>query len=133
MTITLPPSPPSPPEGPPRGTPSSRRNAAEPSPPSPALTWMTASSMNGTRGVIASDLAGRLTRVRWMQAFRRAVIVPGARRAAPVWAGSGIVGSIVFGGSGMQPHDLTTMALHDLGVGAALAVTWLLLFLPTAR
>src|SRR5688572_16235829 len=43
---TLPPRPPSPPEGPPRGTNFSRRNAALPSPPLPACTWMVASSMN---------------------------------------------------------------------------------------
>src|SRR5262245_15112173 len=42
----LPPRPPSPPEGPPRGTNFSRRNAALPSPPLPACTWMVASSMN---------------------------------------------------------------------------------------
>src|SRR5688572_22899982 len=43
---TLPPRPPSPPEGPPRGTNFSRRNAALPSPPLPAWTWILASSMN---------------------------------------------------------------------------------------
>src|SRR5260221_13771447 len=42
----LPPRPPSPPEGPPRGTNFSRRNAALPSPPLPACTWIFASSMN---------------------------------------------------------------------------------------
>src|SRR5579862_5458391 len=44
----LPPLPPSPPEGPPRGTLSSRRIAFDPSPPSPALTSIVASSMNCT-------------------------------------------------------------------------------------
>src|SRR3569832_1471665 len=68
-TMMLPPSPPSSPEGPPYGTPSSRRNAAEPLPPSPALTAMLASSMNrmGTglprgrrRYIPGRDLAGRV-------------------------------------------------------------------------
>src|SRR3569832_224237 len=68
-TMMLPPSSPSPPEGPPYGTPSSRRNAAEPLPPSPAVTAMLASSMNcmGTglprgrrRYIPGRDLAGRV-------------------------------------------------------------------------
>src|SRR5688572_25835245 len=42
----LPPRPPSPPSGPPRGTNFSRRKLAAPSPPSPACTSITASSMN---------------------------------------------------------------------------------------
>src|ERR1700730_7491657 len=41
-----PPCPPSPPLGPPRGTNSSRRNARQPFPPSPATTWMSTSSTN---------------------------------------------------------------------------------------
>src|ERR1700722_17324982 len=41
-----PPSPPSPPEGPPRGTYFSRRNATQPSPPSPAFIDIFASSAN---------------------------------------------------------------------------------------
>src|SRR5205814_2123730 len=41
-----PPFPPSPPDGPPRGAYFSRRNATAPGPPSPALTWISASSMN---------------------------------------------------------------------------------------
>src|SRR5260221_1135865 len=41
-----PPRPPSPPEGPPRGTNFSRRKATQPLPPSPALTRISAVSMN---------------------------------------------------------------------------------------
>jgi hypothetical protein len=33
----------------------------------------------------------------------------------------------------MHPRDLTQLAIHVPGVGAVLAVTWLLLFVPTAR
>src|SRR4051812_191406 len=44
--MTLPPSPPSPPSGPPLGTNFSRRNETHPCPPSPAFTWILASSMN---------------------------------------------------------------------------------------
>src|SRR5918998_3477682 len=43
---TLPPRPPSPPSGPPIGTNFSRRNETIPEPPSPALTFTTARSMN---------------------------------------------------------------------------------------
>src|SRR6185295_16322495 len=45
---TLPPRPPSPPSGPPRGMYFSRRNDAAPFPPSPAMTSISASSMNFT-------------------------------------------------------------------------------------
>src|SRR5882672_2588511 len=44
--MTDPPSPPSPPSGPPLGTYFSRRKETHPSPPSPALTWIMASSTN---------------------------------------------------------------------------------------
>jgi hypothetical protein len=63
----------------------------------------------------------------------RAVIGPAGRRASAVWVGAGIGGGIVFGPTGMHPHDLTQLALHVPLVGAVLAVTWLLLFVPTAR
>src|SRR5258708_29085483 len=42
----VPPAPPSPPEGPPRGTNFSRRKATQPLPPSPAFTYILASSTN---------------------------------------------------------------------------------------
>src|SRR4029450_7981255 len=53
---TSPPLPPSPPAGPPRGTYFSRRQATAPSPPAPALTLTTASSMNCS--LIASSVGG---------------------------------------------------------------------------
>lgn len=55
------------------------------------------------------------------------------RRATAVWVGCAIVGAIVFGPTGMQPHDLTSLALRVPPVGLALGVTWLLLFVPSAR
>src|SRR5512140_3103173 len=60
--MTSPPLPPSPPEGPPRGTNFSRRNAMQPLPPLPALTWILASSMNmeiavGDRQALKYDAA----------------------------------------------------------------------------
>ena len=69
----------------------------------------------------------------WLDVWIRAVIVPAARRASPVWIGAGITAAVVFGGTGMQPHDLTQLALHAPAAGAVLAITWLLLFVPTAR
>ncbi len=69
----------------------------------------------------------------WLAVWTRAVIVPATRRAGAVWAGAGIVGAIVFGPTAMRPHDLTSMALHAPGVGAVLAATWILLFVPAAR
>src|SRR5512135_3712246 len=44
--MTCPPLPPSPPSGPPLGTNFSRRKLTQPLPPSPALTWIWASSTN---------------------------------------------------------------------------------------
>jgi hypothetical protein len=70
---------------------------------------------------------------RWLRVWSRAVIEPAWRRALGVWLGAGIVGAIVFGPTAMRPHDLTELALRDPPVGIVLAVTWLLLFVPTAR
>ena len=69
----------------------------------------------------------------WVSVWTRAVIEPAWRRTLAVWVGSAIASAIVFGPTGMQPSDLTALALHAPGVGAVLAATWLLLFLPTAR
>jgi hypothetical protein len=71
--------------------------------------------------------------VSWLAVWIRAVIVPSARRAVPVWIGAGIVAAVSFGGAGMQPRDLTQLALHTPAVAIVLAVTWLLLFVPVAR
>ncbi|MGE5180443.1 MAG: hypothetical protein ACM31C_00190, partial [Acidobacteriota bacterium] len=69
----------------------------------------------------------------WLAVWTRAIVVPAARRAIGVWAGAAIVGAVVFGGNGMRPHDLTALALHSPAVGAVLAATWILLFVPSAR
>jgi hypothetical protein len=61
------------------------------------------------------------------------VVGPASRRATAVWIGAGLVVAVIFGGNGMKPHDLTQLALRVPAVGAVLAVTWSLLFLPTAR
>jgi hypothetical protein len=71
--------------------------------------------------------------VTWLEVWIRAVIVPASRRAFPVWIGAGIVAAVIFGGTGMMPHDLTQLALHVPLAGAALGLTWVLLFVPTAR
>lgn len=63
----------------------------------------------------------------------RAVVGAAMRRAAGVWIGCGIVAALLFGPTGIQPRDLTGLALHDPAAGAVLGATWLLLFVPTAR
>ena len=55
------------------------------------------------------------------------------RRALGVWIGCGIVAAVLFGPTGIQPRDLTGLALHDPAAGGVLAATWLLLFVPIAR
>ncbi|HUJ59238.1 MAG TPA: hypothetical protein VLX92_12120, partial [Kofleriaceae bacterium] len=69
----------------------------------------------------------------WMSVWTRAVIAPAARRAAAVWAGAIIVAAVLFGPTGIQPRDITRLALGMPILGAILGVTWLLLFVPTAR
>jgi hypothetical protein len=65
--------------------------------------------------------------------WTRAVILPAWRRAGAIWVGCAIAAAIVFGPTGMHPEDLTGLALHHAGVGAVLGVTWLLVYVPTAR
>lgn len=69
----------------------------------------------------------------WLTVWTRAVVAPAYRRAGALWSGSAIVAGVVFGPTGMQPHDLTGLAIHVPGAGAVLAATWLLLYLPIAR
>jgi hypothetical protein len=71
--------------------------------------------------------------LRWLGVWTRAVVVPAWRRALAAWLGLAIVAAVVFGPTAMHPSDLTGLALHDPGVGLALGVTWLLVFVPTAR
>ena len=75
-------------------------------------------------------MKGHLT---WLDVWVRAVIVVAWRRAAAVWVGCGIVAALIFGPTAMQPGDLTRLAVYRPEVGAVLAVTWLLVFVPVAR
>lgn len=68
-----------------------------------------------------------------MRVWTRAVVRPAARRFLGTWLGLLVVSAVIFGPTAMQPKDLTGLALHDPEVGVALGVTWILLFLPTAR
>src|SRR5262249_43050805 len=69
-----------------------------------------------------TDTYGRCTAVvkvmRWADVWTRAVILPAWRRAVAVWVGCAIVAVVLFGPTGMQPEDLTHLALHHVGVGA---------------
>ena len=69
----------------------------------------------------------------WLEVWTRAVVVPAGRRAAAAWVGCGIVGAVLFGPTGIHPRDVTALARHHAGVAAVLAVTWVLVFVPTAR
>ena len=71
--------------------------------------------------------------VSWMSVWTRAVIVPAVKRAIGVWAGVLLGAAIIGGGNGLYPHDITTIALNIPLAGIALAVTWVLLFVPVAR
>lgn len=69
----------------------------------------------------------------WARVWTRAVIVPAGRRASAAWLGCAIVGGVTFGPTGLQARDVTGLALHQPGVMATLAFTWILVFAPTAR
>lgn len=71
--------------------------------------------------------------IHWLGVWNRAVAVPAGRRAMAVWIGCAVAGGVVFGPQAMRASDLTELALHEPGVGFVLAMTWLLVFLPTAR
>ena len=85
--------------------------------------------------IASSDRAQQpaLPDLRWITVWFRAVVIPASRRADAAMLGSAIVGAVIFGPTAMRPSDLTGLALHDPPVGAVLAVTWLLVFVPTAR
>ena len=68
-----------------------------------------------------------------MRVWTRAVVGPAARRFLGTWLGLAIIAAVIFGPTAMQPSDLTGLALHDPMAGVALGVTWILLFLPSAR
>jgi len=69
----------------------------------------------------------------WLRCWTRAVVVPAYRRATGVWIGAAIGGGIIFGPTAMHPRDVTGLALAHPLVGLGLALTWLLVFVPTAR
>jgi hypothetical protein len=71
--------------------------------------------------------------MRWITTWTRAVVVPASRRADGATLGAVLIAAVVFGPTAMRPHDLTGLALANPAVGAVLAVTWLLIFVPTAR
>jgi hypothetical protein len=71
--------------------------------------------------------------MRWITAWTRAVVVPASRRADGASLGAAIIAAVVFGPTAMRPSDLTGLALGNPAVGAVLAATWLLIFVPTAR
>jgi hypothetical protein len=75
----------------------------------------------------------RSANAQWLDVWTRAVIVPASRRAGAVWVGAALVAAVTLGGNGMQPGELTELALHHAGVGGVLVATWLLVFVPTAR
>lgn len=75
----------------------------------------------------------RNLRTTWLGVFARAVVVPAVRRAQTAWIGCAVIAALAFGKNGMQPHDLTTLAQNNLAIGAVLAVTWTLIYVPAAR
>src|SRR5262245_49894310 len=77
-------------------------------------------------------LRGR-PRLFWTAVWASAVVVPAWRRATATWLGCAIVAGVVFGPTGMRPSVLTGLVLQSAGAAAVVGVTWLLMFVPTAR
>jgi hypothetical protein len=71
--------------------------------------------------------------VTWLGVWTRAVVVAAARRAGGAWVGAAVIAAVVFGPTGMQPRDVTSIAWHEPIFAAVLCLTWVLVFLPTAR
>jgi hypothetical protein len=90
------------------------------------MTQARGSALDGAPRPVTGD-------ARWMDVWTRAVILPAWRRAAAVWVGTAIVAAVIFGPTGMQPGDLTELALHHPGAGLTIGATWILVFVPTAR
>lgn len=72
-------------------------------------------------------------RATWLGVFVRAVVIPAARRASSAWLGCAVIAGLAFGKNGVSPRDVTLLAQNNLAIGAALAVTWGLIYLPAAR
>jgi len=71
--------------------------------------------------------------VSWLSVWTRAVVATAGRRAGGAWIGAAVIAAVVFGPTGLQPHDVTTIAWHEPVFAAVLCLTWVLVFLPTAR
>lgn len=71
--------------------------------------------------------------VRWLRVARAVFIVSGRPtfgRVSGLVAAVGIVGAIVFGGSGVRPGDVVRMFHHSVAVRAALLAAWTLMATP---
>jgi hypothetical protein len=78
---------------------------------------------------MADGVAGsRAARV-WLSTVGR----PVARRAAPTWAGLGVVAGVVMGGNGMSPADFVMMASSSVRAVVVLGAAWLLLSSAAVR
>jgi hypothetical protein len=66
----------------------------------------------------------------WAGIWLRLVGTAAARRAIPVWAGTGIAAAVLFSGTGLHAGDATGVARAEPLAGAALALMWLVLIAP---
>lgn len=71
--------------------------------------------------------ATRLGRA-WLGTVGRAALA----RAVPAWAGATVVVGVLFGGNGLRPADLATIARGAPAVIAVVAAGWLILLAPAA-
>jgi hypothetical protein len=67
---------------------------------------------------------------RLARAWARVVGTAAMKRAAPAWFAVTVFASIMFGGNGMQPSELTGLMRASPGVLAAIGGTWLVLIGP---
>ncbi len=78
---------------------------------------------------MASLAAGSRAGRAWLGTIGR----PVAARALPTWVGVAIVASVVMGGNGLMPRDLTALAAASPRAAGVLAGAWLLLTAAAVR
>ena len=71
--------------------------------------------------------------IAWSRAWVRTTFVPAATQIIPVWAGIGIGAALLFGPTALHADDATCGLLATPAALAVVALTWIVLCVPTAH
>ena len=69
----------------------------------------------------------------WARAWVRTTFVPAAMQIIPVWAGIGMGAALLFGPTALHADDATRGLLHTPAALVVVAMTWIVLCVPTGR